>query len=163
MNSNKLIKTGIGYDVHRLSEGSKLIIGGVEIKFNKGSVGHSDGDALIHSIVDALLGAASIGDIGQYFSSDNKEWKNVKSEVFLKFSTKKIRSIGYEINHIDTNIIIQKPKMFSYRTKIIENLSQIMEIKESQVSVKAKTADFLGSIGEGSGWACQAIATIYKK
>ena len=91
MNSNKLIKTGIGYDVHRLSEGSKLIIGGVEIKFNKGSVGHSDGDALIHSIVDALLGAASIGDIGQYFSSDNKEWKNVKSEVFLKFSTKKIR------------------------------------------------------------------------
>tara|TARA_B110000008_G_C16745351_1_gene474358 strand:- start:177 stop:668 length:492 start_codon:yes stop_codon:yes gene_type:complete len=163
MNSNKLIKTGIGYDVHRLSEGSKLIIGGVEIKFNKGSVGHSDGDALIHSIVDALLGAASIGDIGQYFSSDNKEWKNVKSEVFLKFSTKKIRSIGYEINHIDTNIIIQKPKMFSYRTKIIENLSQIMEIKESQVSVKAKTADFLGSIGEGSGWACQAIATLYKK
>ena len=163
MNSKKLIKTGIGYDVHRLLEGSKLIIGGIEIKFEKGSVGHSDGDALIHSIVDALLGAASLGDIGQFFPSDNEKWEKVKSEVFLKFSIKKIRSIGYEINHIDTNIIIQKPKVLSYRTKIIKNLSQIMGIKKNQISVKAKTADFLGPIGEGRGWACQTIATIYKK
>ena len=163
MTCNRLVKTGIGYDIHRLLEGSKLIVGGIEINFEKGSVGHSDGDALIHSIVDALLGAASLGDIGEYFSSENKEWKNEKSEVFLKFSTKKIRSIGYEIDHIDTNIIIQKPKILKYRNKIIENLSQIMEIKKDQVSVKAKTADFLGPIGKGLGWECQAIATIYKK
>ena len=163
MTCNRLVKTGIGYDVHRLSEGSKLIVGGVEINFEKGSVGHSDGDALIHSIVDALLGAASLGDIGKYFSSDNEEWKSEKSEVFLKFSTKKIRSIGYEIGHIDTNIIIQRPKILKYRDKIIQNLSQIMEIKKDQVSVKAKTADFLGPMGKGLGWECQAIATIYKR
>ena len=92
-----------------------------------------------------------------------KEWKDKKSEVFLKFSKNKIRSIGYEIGHIDTNIIIQKPKILKYRDEIIENLSQIMEIKKTQISLKAKTADFLGSIGQGLGWECQAVATIYKK
>ena len=163
MTCNKLVKTGIGYDIHRLLKGSKLIIGGIEINFEKGSVGHSDGDALIHSIVDALLGAASLGDIGEYFPSESKKWKNEKSEVFLKLSTNKIRSIGYEIGHIDTNIIIQKPKILKYRDEIIENLSQIMEIKKTQISLKAKTADFLGSIGQGLGWECQAVATIYKK
>ena len=162
MKHNKLVKTGIGYDIHRLLKGSKLIVGGIEINFEKGSVGHSDGDALIHSIVDALFGAASLGDIGEYFPSENKEWKNEKSEVFLKFSTNKIRSIGYEIGHIDTNIIIQKPKISKYRNKIIKNLSQIMEIKKNQISVKAKTADFLGPVGQSLGWECQAIATIYK-
>ena len=163
MISNLFIRTGIGYDSHCLVDGLKLIIGGVEVEFSKGSKGHSDGDALIHSIVDAMLGALSLGDIGKYFPSNHKKWKNISSSVFLEFAVEKIRSKGYEINNIDANIIIQKPKLFNYKTKIIKNISKIVKIKESQVSVKAKTTDFLGFIGDGSGWSCQALVTLYKK
>ena len=163
MINNKLTRTGIGYDVHRLSKDAKLIIGGISIKFSKGSLGHSDGDALIHSIVDALLGAACLGDIGDFFSSDNSKWKGVSSELFLKFSIQKLRSLGFEINNIDTNIIIQNPKLSKYKPNIISNLARILEIEKKQISVKAKTADKLGFIGRGDGWSCQAIATIYKK
>ena len=163
MNSNKLIRTGIGYDVHCLIDGLKLIIGGVEIAFSKGSKGHSDGDALIHSIADAILGAASLGDIGEFFPSNDKKWKNTPSSTFLKFVVKKIRLMGYEINNIDTNIIIQNPKLLKYKPKIIKNLSQLINIKENKISIKAKTTDFLGFIGDGSGWSSQAIVSIYKK
>ena len=163
MNSRKLIRTGIGYDVHSLSEGVKLVIGGVEIDFSKGSVGHSDGDALIHSIVDAIFGAACIGDLGQYFPSNESKWKDVSSIVFLKFAVEKIRLMGYEINNVDTNVIIQNPKILDYKSKIINNLSQTMKINKNQISIKAKTTDFLGFIGNGEGWSSQAIVTIYKK
>ena len=163
MNFKESIRTGIGYDVHRLSKGMKLVIGGVKIDFSKGSVGHSDGDALIHSIVDAILGAACIGDLGQYFPSNDSKWKDVSSIVFLKFAIEKIRSMGYEINNIDTNIIIQNPKLLNYKSKIINSLSHIMKINKNQISIKAKTTDFLGFIGNGEGWSSQAIVTIYKK
>ena len=159
---NKNMRVGLGYDIHKLEDGLKLIIGGVQINFSKGSKGHSDGDALIHSIVDAILGAVSLGDIGEFFPSSDKKWKNISSSEFLRAATKKIRLMGYEINNIDTNVIIQNPKLLEYKPKIIENLSRLIGIKKNQISLKAKTADYLGYVGNGSGWSSQAIVTIYK-
>ena len=156
------MRVGLGYDVHKLEDGLKLIIGGVQINFLKGSIGHSDGDALIHSIVDGLLGAACLGDIGEFFPSSDKKWKNISSSEFLRIATEKIRLMGYEINNIDTNVIIQKPKLLEYKPKIIENLSRLMSIKKNQISLKAKTTDYLGYVGNGSGWSSQAIVAIYK-
>ncbi len=159
---NKIMRVGLGYDVHKLEKGLKLIIGGIQINFPKGSKGHSDGDALIHSIVDAIFGAAGLGDIGEFFPSSDNKWKNISSTEFLRIAIEKIRLKGYRINNIDTNVIIQNPKLLEYKPKIIENLSCLIGIKKNQISLKAKTADYLGFIGDGSGWSSQAIVTIYK-
>ena len=109
-----MIKTGIGYDVHQLSEGEKLILGGVVIPSEIGAIGHSDGDALIHSIVDALLGAANLGDIGQLFPSEDDQWKDVDSLHFLNIVGEKVRGEEFEINHIDSIIVLQKPKLSGF-------------------------------------------------
>ena len=159
---NKEFRVGVGYDVHALEDGYDLIIGGVNIDFSKGSKGHSDGDALMHSIVDAILGGACLGDIGEYFSSTDKRWKNSSSDTFLKFALKKVRKKGYKVNNIDSNIIIQRPKLAIYKSKIRENLSKIIGIEEDRISIKAKTEDYLGYIGSSSGWACQSIVTLIK-
>ena len=155
-------RVGIGYDVHALEDGYDLIIGGVNIDFPKGSKGHSDGDALMHSIVDAILGAACLGDIGEYFSSQDNKWENSSSDTFLKFAVERVRKKGYKINNIDSNIIIQEPKITIYKTKIKKNLSNIIGIKEGRISIKAKTEDYLGYIGSCSGWSCQSIVTLIK-
>ncbi len=155
-----MIRTGIGYDAHQLAEGEKLIIGGVEIPSQKGSVGHSDGDALIHAIIDALLGAASLGDIGQYFPSDDTSWKGMASSYFLTEVANKIRDAGFDINHIDSVIILQQPKISSFISEMKYKLSYILQVDENQVSIKATTTDYLGYIGEGKGWAVQSIATL---
>ena len=155
-------RVGIGYDVHALEEGYDLIIGGVNIDFPKGSKGHSDGDALMHSIVDAILGGACLGDIGEYFSSEDVKWKNSSSDIFLKFALNKVRKKGYKINNIDSNIIIQRPKIGIYKSKIRKNLSNIIGIDEDRISIKAKTEDYLGYIGRSSGWSCQSIVTLIK-
>ena len=159
---NTEFRVGIGYDVHALEEGYDLIIGGVNIDFTKGSKGHSDGDALMHSIVDAILGAACLGDIGEYFSSQDKKWKNSSSDTFLKFALQEIRKKKYKINNVDSNIIIQKPKIAIYKSKIRKNLSNIIGIEEDRISIKAKTEDYLGYIGNCSGWSCQSIVTLIK-
>ena len=155
-------RVGLGYDVHALEDGLNLIIGGIHIQFSKGSKGHSDGDALIHSIVDAILGGACLGDIGKYFPSQNEKWKNASSDIFLKVALKKVREKGYEINNIDSNIIIQEPKISNYKPEIRKNLSNIIGIKEDRISIKAKTEDHLGYIGNSSGWACQSVVTLIK-
>ena len=157
-----MIKTGIGYDVHQLAEGYKLVMAGIHIPFNKGSVGHSDGDALSHSIIDALLGAACLGDLGDYFPSDNDKWKGVSSLDLLSKSIKRILSEGYTINNIDSVVIIQKPKLKKYILTIRENLAETIGISIESISVKATTVDRVGAIGTGNGWASQAIATISK-
>ena len=159
---NTEFRVGIGYDVHALEDGFDLIIGGIKIESPKGTKGHSDGDALIHSIVDAIIGGACLGDIGEYFPSQDKKWKNSPSDTFLKFALEKVRKKGYEINNIDSNIIIQKPKITSYKSKIRENLSSIIGIEKNRISIKAKTQDYLGYIGNCSGWACQTVATLIK-
>jgi len=158
-----MIRTGIGYDVHPLAEGETLIIGGVEVPSSFGSVGHSDGDALIHAVVDALLGAAALGDIGQFFPSNDESWKGTPSTHFLADAVKRIRNAGFEINNVDATIILQKPKLADHMQQMRYNLAYSMQIDESQVSVKATTTDHLGFVGDGSGWAVQAIATLCKK
>jgi len=156
-----MIKTGIGYDVHQLAENRKLVIAGIEIAHEKGSVGHSDGDVLSHAIIDAVLGAAGLGDIGDYFPSSNK-WKGANSLELLSKSINRIVSAGYTINNIDSVIIIQKPKLKKYILSIRKNLVKTIGIPLNRISVKATTVDYLGEIGMGNGWASQAIATISK-
>ncbi|MBT3518848.1 MAG: 2-C-methyl-D-erythritol 2,4-cyclodiphosphate synthase [Candidatus Marinimicrobia bacterium] len=157
-----MIRTGIGYDVHQLAEGETFIIGGVQIASTFGSVGHSDGDALFHAVVDALLGAAGLGDIGQFFPSEDDTWKGAPSSHFLADAVKRVREAGFEINNVDATIILQKPKLSELISQMKNNLAYSMQVDESQVSVKATTTDSLGFVGDGSGWAVQAIATICK-
>ena len=157
-----MIRTGIGYDVHQLAEDRKLIIAGITIPSEKGSVGHSDGDALAHAIIDAVFGAASLGDLGDYFPSDDDKWKGANSLDLLSKSIKRIISEGYTINNIDSVVIIQKPKLKKYILQIRENLAKTIGIPIESVSVKATTVDRLGTIGAGEGWASQAIATVSK-
>ena len=155
-----MIKTGIGYDIHKLASGNKLIVGGVEIKSDFGSIGHSDGDVLIHAIVDSLLGASSLGDIGQFFPSDDPKWKDIYSLYFLEVVEKKLQLSGYRINHIDSVVILEKPQLSNYITKMRTNISNTLKIDISQISVKATTADYLDSVGKNEAIAAQAITTL---
>ena len=155
-----MTRTGIGYDVHQLVKGKSLIIGSVKIKSKTGSLGHSDGDALIHSICDALLGAASLGDLGCFFPSDNDTWKNKESRYFLTEVIEKIKNEGYSINNIDATVVLKSPKLSSYIPEIKKRLASISGLSNSQISVKATTTDNLGFVGDGSGWSALAIATL---
>ncbi len=156
-----MIKTGIGYDAHQLAENRKLVIAGIEIPYEKGSVGHSDGDALSHAIIDAVLGAACLGDLGDYFPSDNK-WQGADSLDLLTKTIYKVVSEGYTINNIDSVVIIQEPKLKKYILSIRKNLAKTIGIPINRISVKVTTVDHLGAIGAGNGWASQAIATLFK-
>ena len=156
-----MIKTGIGYDVHKLKEGMPLIIGGVMIESSLGSVGHSDGDGLIHAICDSLLGASGIGDIGAFFPSDNKKWENAESRLFLTEVNKMVLQAGYYISNIDCTIVLQKPKLSSYILDIKKNIANILNVNQNNISIKATTTDHLGYIGESKGWSVIAISTIY--
>ena len=156
-----MIKTGIGYDVHKLKEGMPLIIGGVMIESSLGSVGYSDGDGLIHAICDSLLGASGIGDIGTFFPSDNKKWENAESRLFLTEVNKMVSQAGYYISNIDCTIVLQKPKLSSYIVDIKKNIANILNVNQNNISIKATTTDHLGYIGESKGWSVIAISTIY--
>ena len=155
-----MIKTGIGYDVHKLKKGLPLVVGGILIKSSFGSIGHSDGDALMHSITDSLLGAAGLGDIGTYFPSDDKKFKNAESHIFLSETNKMIKNSYNEILHLDCTVILQKPKIGQYISKIRTNIASILNLNETAVSIKATTTDYLGFIGRSEGWSAIAISTI---
>ena len=155
-----MVRTGIGYDVHQLMKGETLIIGGVEIPSKFGSKGHSDGDGLIHAVVDALLGAAALGDIGQFFPSDDETLKGVSSNHFLVDAVNRVRGAGFQIKNVDVSVILQRPILVDHIPQMKHNLAYSMQIDESQVSVKATTTDYLGFVGNGSGWAVLAIATL---
>ena len=155
-----MIRSGIGFDTHQLKKGIDLYIGGVKINSDLGSLGHSDGDALIHALADSLLGAAGMGDIGQYFPSEEKEWKNAKSEIFLIEVKKTLVSNGFKISNIDCTVILQKPNINPYIKSIQNNISRILELNEKYVSIKATTTDYLGYIGDSKGWSVISIATI---
>ena len=156
-----MIKTGIGYDVHQLKKGEPLIIGGVIIESSMGSVGHSDGDGLIHAICDSLLGASGLGDIGKFFPSDNIQWENAQSHLFLTEVNKMVLQAGYCISNVDCTIVLQKPKLNSYIVGIKKNIANILELSEKNISIKATTTDHLGYIGESKGWSVIAVSTIY--
>jgi 2-C-methyl-D-erythritol 2,4-cyclodiphosphate synthase len=157
------MRIGIGYDVHRLVEGRKLYLGGVEIPFNKGLLGHSDGDVLIHAICDALLGAISEGDIGLHFPDSDQSIKDIRSENILSFVGGLLKDKGYKIVNIDAVIAAEEPKILPYRKTMIETMSKILRIDQTQVGLKGKTTEGLGFVGHKEGIAVHAVALVEKE
>lgn len=155
-------RVGTGCDLHRLVEDRKLIIGGVEIPYVKGLLGHSDADVLIHAICDALLGAISAGDIGELFPDTEPEYQGISGAELLKTTLGLVRGKGYEVVNLDTIIIAEEPKMSPFKSKIRENLSKIMNIDKDRVNIKAKTNEGLGELGRKEGIACFATVLITK-
>jgi 2-C-methyl-D-erythritol 2,4-cyclodiphosphate synthase len=162
MMSKPNIRTGIGYDVHRLAEGESFFLGGLKIEYHKGCVGHSDGDTLIHAIADALLGAANKGDIGEHFPDTSEEYKNIDSKIILKETCGIIRAAGFEIGNIDSVIALQKPKVKPYLPKMRSILAGCLQIDEADISIKATTTEKLGFVGEEKGIAAYCSVLIYK-
>jgi len=156
------MKVGIGYDIHKLVKGRKLILGEIEIKFSKGLSGHSDGDVLTHAIIDAILGALGKGDIGKHFPDTDSRYKNISSLVLLKETMKLLTKSKYRINNLDTVIIAEKPKIASYSGKIEERLASVLKVKKEFINIKAKTNEGLGEIGKGKAIACFAIVSILR-
>ena len=154
------MRIGQGYDVHRLVEGRRLIIGGVDIPYEKGLLGHSDADVLLHAVMDALLGAAAIGDIGQHFPDSDERYKGISSIALLKEVGKILQENGYMIENIDSTVIAQRPKLLPYRPQMAENIAAALGIEKEQVSVKATTEEGLGFTGTGEGISAQAIALL---
>ena len=159
---NLKTRTGIGFDVHRLVPKRKLYLAGLRIKSHLGTLGHSDGDPVLHSIIDAILGACKMGDVGQMFSDKNKKFKNIRSTILLKRVMDQIKSKGYYVNNLDINIITQTPKIKKYKNKMIDNISKLCEISKDQINIKGKTTEKLGVIGKEKAIACEVIASVIK-
>jgi len=154
------VRVGTGFDVHNLNNNRKLILGGVEIPFGKGLEGHSDGDVVIHAIIDSLLGAGGLGDIGQYFPSSDMKYKNISSITLLESTLEIITAAGWTIGNIDVTIIAQRPQISTFIELIKTSLSAALNIKTNLINIKATTTDGLGFIGQGKGIACQSVALI---
>jgi len=153
---------GIGFDVHRLIKKRKLYLGGIKIPFHMGLKGHSDADPVLHSLIDSLLGACRLGDIGKLFSNKNKKYKNIRSTILLKKVIRLIKSKNFSINNIDINIITQKPKIKKYSKKMILNISNLCDINSNQINIKGKTTEKLGLIGKGKAIASESISSVTK-
>ena len=154
------MRIGTGYDVHRLTEGRKLILGGVDIPYEKGLLGHSDADVLLHAIMDALLGAAALGDIGKHFPDTDPAYLGASSLELLKQVGRLLKENSYSVGNIDTTVIAQKPKMLPYIEEMRENIASALGISISQVNVKATTEEGLGFTGEGAGISAQAVCLL---
>jgi 2-C-methyl-D-erythritol 4-phosphate cytidylyltransferase / 2-C-methyl-D-erythritol 2,4-cyclodiphosphate synthase len=159
LNNNKELSYGIGYDIHKLEKNYKLYLGGVYIPYSMGAVGHSDGDPVIHALIDSILGSKKLGDIGTLFPN-NKKFKKKRSTFFLKKIINLIEAKNVKINNIDINIIAQKPNLKKYKKIISKNLSKICNISEKQISVKGKTTDRLGNVGKNKAIACEVITSV---
>lgn len=156
------MRIGHGYDVHRLTEGRRLIIGGVDIPFEKGLLGHSDADVLLHAISDALLGAAALGDIGKHFPDTDEAYRGADSLVLLEKTAELLKREGYRIENIDSTILAQNPKLSPYIQKMRQNIADAVKLDVQMVSVKATTEEKLGFTGEGLGIAAHAVCLIEK-
>jgi len=156
------MRIGSGFDVHQLSEGYKLILGGVEIPHSKGCVGHSDADVLIHAICDAMLGALALGDIGKHFPDTSDEFKGIDSKILLKKVNELIVEEGYQIGNIDSTLALQKPKVKDYIPKMRKELAQVLQVDISQISVKATTTEKLGFEGREEGVSVQAVCLLVR-
>jgi 2-C-methyl-D-erythritol 2,4-cyclodiphosphate synthase len=156
-------RIGEGWDTHALVEGRKLIIGGVEVPHDKGLLGHSDADVLLHAITDAVLGAAGLGDIGRHFPDTAVEFKGADSFVLLQEATRRVREKGWEIGNIDSTVIAQQPKLAPHIALMQKRIAQALGVTEEQVNVKAKTAEKMGPVGELLAMEANAIALIYKQ
>ncbi|MBQ9244860.1 2-C-methyl-D-erythritol 2,4-cyclodiphosphate synthase [bacterium] len=155
-----MYRIGQGFDIHRLVEGRKFILGGIEIDYNKGLLGHSDADALIHSIIDALFGALALGDIGTHFPDNDPAYKGIDSVILLKKTYNIVKEKGYTINNIDSTIMVQEPKMKPYIPLMQKNLANILEIDISQISIKAKTMEEQDSVGQKQAVATQSVVLL---
>jgi 2-C-methyl-D-erythritol 2,4-cyclodiphosphate synthase len=156
-------RIGVGNDIHRLVEGRKLILGGVEIPYDRGLLGHSDGDSLTHAITDALLGAAGLGDIGLHFSDKDPRWAGADSLVFLRHACGLLEESGFEIANVDATILAERPKMAPHVAEMKTRLAEAMGIDQSRINIKAKTNEGLDAIGRGEAIGAQAVALIVEQ
>lgn len=156
------LRIGHGYDVHRLAAGRKLILGGVEIPYEKGLDGHSDADVLTHAVMDALLGACGLGDIGRHFPDSDERYRGISSLLLLDHVAALLRQQGYGVVNVDVTLIAQAPKVGPYRQQMADNLATHMGISSEQINVKATTEEHLGFTGSGEGMACHAVALVEK-
>jgi 2-C-methyl-D-erythritol 2,4-cyclodiphosphate synthase len=157
------VRCGIGYDLHRLETGRKLIVGGIELPFDKGPVGHSDGDVLAHALCDALLGAAGLGDIGTHFPDTDPKWKGANSLLFLKHAKKLLNEKSFAIEHIDAVVIMERPKLGPHFPKMREALGRALDVPAEKIHVKAKTNEGVDAIGRGEAIAAHVVATLLKR
>jgi 2-C-methyl-D-erythritol 2,4-cyclodiphosphate synthase len=156
-------RIGQGYDCHRLVEGRKLILGGVDIPHHLGLLGHSDADALLHAITDAILGAAALGDIGKHFPDTDPEFKGADSRVLLREAAKRVKATGYEIGNIDATIIAQRPKMAPHIPGMVANIAEDLGVSVGQVNIKAKTNEKMGYLGREEGINADAVALLIRR
>lgn len=156
-------RTGIGYDLHRLAPGRKLILGGVEIPFDKGPEGHSDGDVVLHALTDALLGAAALGDIGEHFPPSDRRWKDAESVQFVRHARELIGRSGFHIVNVDLIVVLERPKLLPYRAGMRRNISEALGIAADAVSVKAKTSEGVGPVGEGAAVEAHAAVLLMRE
>jgi 2-C-methyl-D-erythritol 2,4-cyclodiphosphate synthase len=154
------MRIGQGFDVHQLVEGRKLIVGGVDIPYEKGLLGHSDADVLLHAICDALLGAAALGDIGKHFADTDAKFKNIDSRILLRETMHLVREQGYRVSNVDATIIAQAPKMAPHIAQMVANIAADLRVEKSAVNVKATTTEKLGYTGRGEGIAAQAVVLL---
>ena len=154
------MRIGHGYDVHRLVEGRKLILGGVEIPYEKGLLGHSDADVLLHAVMDALLGAAALGDIGKHFPDTDPAYKGADSRALLRCVAEKIRTAGYRVGNVDVTMIAQRPKLKDHIPQMVANIAADLGAEPGQVNVKATTEEHLGFTGSGEGMSCHAVCLL---
>ena len=154
------MRIGHGYDVHRLVENRKLILGGVEISYELGLLGHSDADVLLHAVIDALLGAAALGDIGKLFPDSDPRYKDISSMLLLERAMERIRQKGFRVGNVDVTVIAQRPKLLHYIPQMCENLARALELPTDRVNVKATTEEGLGFTGSGEGISCHAVCLL---
>jgi 2-C-methyl-D-erythritol 2,4-cyclodiphosphate synthase len=155
-------RVGIGYDVHRLVIGRKLMLGGIEVPHSRGLEGHSDADVVLHAICDALLGAAGLGDIGEQYPNTDPRYKNISSSILLKTTNQKVNDTGYKVANVDVMILAEEPKLQDYKSKMRFHIAFELAVDEAQVNVKAGTNEGLGFIGAKEGIAAYAVATLTK-
>ena len=154
------MRIGYGYDVHKLVENRKLILGGVDIPYEKGLLGHSDADVLIHAIIDSILGAAALRDIGYHFPDSDEKYRGVSSIFLMKETAKLLKNAGFEISNIDSTIVAQKPKLAPYIPQMVKNMAEALGIRENQINIKGKTEEQLGFTGRGEGIKAEAVCLI---
>lgn len=157
------MRIGFGYDVHRLVEGRRLILGGVEIPYEKGLLGHSDADVLVHALMDAMLGAAGLGDIGRHFPDTDEQYSGISSMILLQKVTALLADSGYGIHNVDVTVVAQRPKLAGYIPQMEANLAQVLQTPADAVNVKATTTERLGFEGEGLGISAYAVCSIQPK
>ena len=154
------MRIGHGYDVHKLVEGRDLILGGVKIDYEKGLLGHSDADVLLHAVSDSLLGAAALGDIGKHFPDTDPQYKGADSLELLRVVGEKVKNAGYKVGNIDVTMIAQRPKLKDHIPTMRENIARVLNLEVDQVNVKATTEEHLGFTGDGSGMSCHAVCLL---